>query len=321
VTAAAKPAVLLWLNETEPYRKAAREAGLGDRVELHGCRLDQEPPAELLERCEAMLAWRSTPGTLPRMKRLRWIQSQTAGVESWLAMPDLPEGIALTCARGTHRIQMTENILAALFHLTKPYTAAAFDQRERIWTRRISEPLAGKTLGIVGLGAVGCEVARKAAALELRVIGTRRSGAGVPHVDHVYPPEGTAEMLGAADFVLLLLPVTPETRGFMNRQRLAQMKPSAYLLNFGRGELVVDQDLVDAVSAKVIAGAVLDVYTTEPLPREHPFWVTPGITVLPHIGGLHPERDRLVAELWVENLRRFVEGEALLHAVDRTRGY
>ena len=236
-------------------------------------------------------------------------------------MPDLPEGVTLTCARGTHRIQMTENILGALFHLTKPYTAAVLDQRERRWTRKISQTLAGKTLGILGLGAIGRVVAEKATALEMRVIGTRRTGGGVPGVERVYPAAEADEVVAAADFLLLLLPATGQTRGFMNAARLRRMKPSAYLLNFGRGELVVDQDLIDAVKAGTIAGAVLDVFTTEPLPAEHPFWVTPGITVLPHIGGLHPERDRIVAQLFVENLRRFLDGRALLETVDRGLGY
>jgi phosphoglycerate dehydrogenase-like enzyme len=316
-----KPPVLLWLNEVEPYREAMARAGLDDRVEVHTLKLGAPPPAELLARCEAMLAWRVAPGVLPRAPRLRWIQALTGGVEGWLALPDLPEGVTLTCARGTHRIQMTENILGALFHLTKPYTAAVLDQRERRWTRKISETLAGKTLGILGLGAIGRVVAEKAAALEMRVIGARRTGGSLPGVERVYPAAQSDEVVAAADFLLLLLPATGETRGFMNAARLKRMKPPAYLLNFGRGELVVDQDLIDAVKAATIAGAVLDVFTTEPLPAEHPFWVTPGITVLPHIGGLHPERDRIVAQLWVENLRRFLDGRDLLETVDRALGY
>jgi len=316
-----KPVVLLWLNETGPYREALAEAKLADRVELHAVRMDEMPSPELMARCDAMLAWRAGPGVLPRMSRLRWIQSQTGGVEQWLALPDLPAGITLTCARGTHRVQMTENILGALFHLTKPYAAITVDQREQRWTRRISELLAGRTLGILGLGAIGQEVARRAAVLEMRVIGVRRSGGNVEGVERVYPPERADEVLKASDFLLLLLPSTEETRGYMNTARLAMMKPTAYLLNFGRGDLVVDRELIDAVKAGVIAGAVLDVFTTEPLPREHPFWVTPGITVLPHIGGLHPERDRIVAALWVENLRRFLDGRELLQVVDRALRY
>jgi glyoxylate/hydroxypyruvate reductase A len=315
------PTVILWLDEADVYRTAVERAGLAGRVELHRLPAGARPSAELLARCEALLAWRVPPGLLAEAPRLRWIQALTAGVEGWLRRPDLAPSIALTCARGTHRVQMPENILAALFHLTKPYASIAFDQRERRWTRRVSEPLAGKTLGILGLGAIGQEVARKAAALELDVIGVKRTPAPVPAVRRVYPPEATSELLGQADFVLLLLPVTPATRGFMNAERLAAMRPTAYLLNFARGELVVDADLVEAVRRRTIAGAVLDVFVTEPLPVEHPFWTTEGITVLPHIGGLHPRRDELVAELFVENLRRFLDGTPLREVVDRARGY
>jgi phosphoglycerate dehydrogenase-like enzyme len=211
--------------------------------------------------------------------------------------------------------------LAALFHLTKPFAACAFDQRERRWTRRVSEPLAGKTLGILGIGTIGAEVARKAAALELVVIGTRRVAAPVPHVARVYGPDATDEVLAASDFVLLLLPVTAETRGIVNEERLRAMRRSAYLLNFARGALVVDDDLVAAVRSGTIAGAVLDVYRTEPLPHDHPFWSTRGITVLPHIGGLHPARDELVAELFAENVGRFLTGQPLRAVADRARGY
>src|SRR5216683_76259 len=224
-----------------------------------------------------MLAYRSGPGVLPRMPALRWIQALTAGMEGWLALPDLPERLILTCARGTHRVQMPENILGALFHLTKPYAGIALDQREHRWRRRVSETLAGTTLGILGLGVIGQELARKAAA--------------------------------------------PETRGFMSAARLKRMKPSAYLLNFGRGELVVDGDLVEAVKAGTIKGAVLDVFTTEPLPAEHPFWGTEGILVLPHIGGLHPGRDHIVAKLFVDNVERFLAGQPLRETVDPARGY
>jgi phosphoglycerate dehydrogenase-like enzyme len=315
------PTLLLWLDQAPVYRAAMERAGLADRVELVAVAAGETPSPDLLARCDALLAWRVPKGLLARAPRLRWIQALTAGVEGWLARPDLPPAVALTCARGTHRIQMPENILGALFHLTKPYAAAAFDQRERRWTRRVSEPLAGKTLGILGLGAIGREVARKAGALELRVVGTKRVPGAVPHVELVYPPAATAEVLAVADFVLLLLPVTAATRGFMDAARFRAMRPTAYLLNFARGELVVDADLVEAVRSRTIAGAVLDVFTTEPLPPEHPFWVTEGITVLPHIGGLHPFRDELVAELFVENLRRFLASEPLREVVDRSLGY
>jgi len=316
-----RPLVLLWIPEPGPYRQALERAGLDREIDLAHVPPAETPAPDLLARAQAMLAYRSGPGVLPRMPALRWIQALTAGVEGWLALPDLPAGITLTCARGTHRVQMPENILGALFHLTKPYAGIALDQKEHRWRRRVSETLAGTTLGILGLGVIGQELARKAEALEMRVIGTRKSSAPLPHVAQVYGPDGTDEVLAASDWVLLLLPVTPETRGFMNAARLKRMKPTAHLLNFGRGELVVDADLIEAVKARTIAGAVLDVFTTEPLPAEHPFWGTENILVLPHIGGLHPGRDHIVARLFVDNVERFLAGKPLRETVERARGY
>ena len=315
------PVCVVWMNESRVYEQALVRAGLAGRVEFHGVRADAMMPADLAARCEVLVGWRPAPGLIAAMPRLRWIQSTTAGMDQWLASPDLRDDIVLTCARGAHRVQMPENILAALFFLTKPLMACVLEQRESRWVRRVSEPLAGKTLGILGLGAIGQELARKAEALELRVIGTKRSPAPLPHIAQVYPPQATDEVLGASDFVLLLLPSTPDTENFMDARRLRAMKASAYLLNFARGALIVDADLIEAVRSKTIAGAVLDVFRKEPLPADHPFWTTPGITILPHIGGLHPARDEGVAEVFVANARRFLAGEPLDTVVDRALGY
>lgn len=312
---------IVWMNEARVYEQALARAGLVDRVELHGVPDSETIPAPLAARCEVLVGWRPAPGLLAAMPRLRWIQSTTAGMEHWLADPDLREDVILTCARGSHRVQMPENILAALFFVTKPLMQCALDQRDRRWTRRVSEPLAGKTLGILGLGAIGQEVARKADVLEMKVIGTKRSPIPLAHVAKVYPSGETDEVLGASDFVLLLLPCTSETENFMDARRFRAMRAGAYFLNFARGALVVDADLIAAVRSKTIAGAVLDVFRKEPLPADHPFWTTEGIVVLPHIGGLHPERDTGVAEVFVANARRFLAGEPLVTVVDRARGY
>jgi phosphoglycerate dehydrogenase-like enzyme len=245
----------------------------------------------------------------------------TAGVEAWLSLPDLPPGLALTCARGTHRESMPENILGALFYIAKPYAKAAENQKRSQWVHTVAQPLGGKTLGILGLGVIGQEVARLAAALNMRVIGTKRRPAPMANVAEVLPAERTDEVLAQSDYLLLLLPATAETDNFIDAERLARMKSSAWLLNFGRGHLIKDADLIAAVKAKRIAGAILDVFRQEPLPAEHPFWTTDGIMVLPHIGGPHPQRDRFVARLFVENLRRFLKGEPLKELVDRTAGY
>ncbi len=312
---------LVWVGEPAVYAGALERAGFGGRIAVESVPPGQQPSDEQLARAEALLAMQVPPGVLAKMPKLRWIQALTVGIDNWLTRSDLAPAVALTCARGSHRVQMPENILGALFHLTKPYAQATLDQRERRWVRRVSEPLAGKTLAILGLGAIGHELARKAAALELRVIGTRRSQAPVPHVERVYPPEAIDEVLGQADFVVLLLPLTSQTDRIMNTQHLKAMRTSAYLLNFGRGGLVDDDDLIAAVRDKVIAGAVLDVYRQEPPPAEHPFWGVEGITVLPHIGGLAGGRDAIVAGIFTDNMRRYLEGAPLNALVDRARGY
>ena len=133
--------------------------------------------------------------------------------------------------------------------------------------------------------------------------------------------ERADEVLAQSDFVQLLMPATRETENFMNAERLRRMKASAWLLNLGRGQLIKDDDLVAVVKEKRIAGAILDVYREEPLPAAHPFWTTEGIIVLPHLGGPHPQRDRFVARLFVDNLARFLDGKPLKEVVDRKLGY
>jgi phosphoglycerate dehydrogenase-like enzyme len=315
-----KPVCVLWIDEAKTYEEALARAGMSERLDVHSLNRKDKLSDELAARTEILVGW-GGGGQLKKMTQLRWIAAMTAGVESWLGEPDLRGDVALTCARGSHRLSMPENILGAIFHLTKPYMDIALSQRESRWTRRMAVPLVGKTLGILGLGAIGQELARKAAALEMRVIGTRRTPGAVPHVDKVYAPAETDAVLGQSDFVVLLLPTTPETENSINAARLKAMKPTAWLLNFARGALIVDDDLIAAVKSKTIAGAVLDVFREEPLPASHPFWKTEGILVLPHIGGGHPDRRAIVAEMFAENVALFLAGKPLNALVDRKRGY
>ena len=313
--------VLLWTDTPGAYLDAIAAADLSSRVNVEALARKETPSQAQCAEIEAMLAWGAPPGLLPQMPKLRWVQALTAGVEGWLALPDLPSGLTLTCARGTHEESMAENILGALFYLTKPYAAIVEDQKSSRWVRRVATPLAGQTLGILGLGAIGQQVAGIAKAIGMRVVGTKRRIASLPDLDAVLAPEQTGQVLAQSDFVLLLLPATPETENFIDARRLAQMKPSAWLLNFGRGHLIKDDDLIAAAKAKRIGGAILDVFRQEPLPAKHPFWTAPGIIVLPHIGGGHPQRDKAVAKLFAENLARFLDGGPLKEVVDQRTGY
>ena len=317
------PRILIWADGAEPYEAAIAEAGLADRVRVTALPRKETPSAELLAEIEAMLGWGAPAGVLPRMPKLRWIQSLTAGVEGWLALPDLPAGIALTCARGTHRQSMPENILGAIFHIAKPYHAIEGDNAEHRWTRRMAMPLTGKTLGILGLGEIGGELARKAA-------GARHAGDRHAAEDrHGHPRRraglhARADRRGAGAVRLRRAACCRRRRRpriSSTPRRFAKMKPTAWLINFGRGAVIKDADLIAAVTGKVIAGAILDVFRQEPLPPTDPFWSTPGILVLPHIGGGFPGRDKVVGALFAENLGRFLDGKPLRELVDRSAGY
>ncbi|MBS0541213.1 MAG: D-2-hydroxyacid dehydrogenase [Proteobacteria bacterium] len=313
--------VLLWTDNTAPYLDGIKASGLADRVAVETVPRKERPSADQLARTEVLMAGAVPAGVLPSMKKLRWAQAMSAGVDGWFALPDLPKDLTLTCARGTHTESMPENIMAGLFYVAKPYAVAAANQRQSKWVNTVPQPLTGKTLGILGLGAIGSEVARMAKAFGMKVIGTKRRPQKMDNVDEMFGADGTKEVLQRSDFVLLLLPGTPQTENFMDAEKLSWMKPTAFLLNFGRGSIVKDADLIAAAKNKTIAGAVLDVFRQEPLPASDPFWTAENIVVLPHIGGPHPQRDRFVSRLFVENLGRFLDDKPLKEVVDRASGY
>jgi phosphoglycerate dehydrogenase-like enzyme len=215
--------VLLWTDNTAAYLDAIKAAGLADRVAIDTLSRKDKPSPDQLARTEALMAAGVPPGLLPAMPKLRWAQAMTAGVEGWLGLPDLPKDLALTCARGTHVESMPENIMAALFYVAKPLAIAAANGKAGKWVHTVAQPLTGKTLGILGLGAVGAEVARMAKAFGMKVIGTKRRPAAAANIDEVLPAERTDEVLARSDFLLLLLPATAATDNFINTERLSRM--------------------------------------------------------------------------------------------------
>lgn len=316
-----KPLILIWLDNSAPYLKAIDEAGLTDKIELNTLVQASMPSQDTLNRVEGLIA-RSVPEPLiDSMPKLRWLQTLSVAVDAWLKRRDMRSNIVLTCARGVHNTQMPETIIGSLLYVSREFDVLSKQQSEHLWKRKPPEPLFGRTLGILGLGTVGSEVARKLAPFKMRVIGTKRRPKNVPHVEQVLSPENTDDVLRQSDYVLLLLPVTSNTENLIDKERLKLMKSSAYLLNFSRGKIIVDEDLIYAVKNNWIKGAVLDVFRQEPLPADHPFWDTQDIKVLPHIGGMHPERDKIVAKLFVENLDLFVDGAPLTGVVDPKEGY
>jgi len=193
-------------------------------------------------------------------------------------------------------------------------------QRQRRWLDHVlPDRLFGKTLTIVGLGDIGRDIARAARGLGMRVLGVTRRGRPVREAARVYPVSAMARALGEADFVVVLLPLTTETRGIIGAAALDAMKPSAWLINIARGAVVDEAALLAALERRQIAGAVLDVFDREPLPPSHPLWKLDNVVVTPHISG--PSTPDEIAPVFNDNLARYLAGRPLRHVVDRDRGY
>ncbi|MCX6543808.1 MAG: D-2-hydroxyacid dehydrogenase [Acidobacteria bacterium] len=277
---------------------------------------------------EADVAFTSvlTPRALELAPRLKWVHSSAVGVGSMLFPAMVASPVVLTNSRGMSAASVAEHAIALMLAALRrlPETIRAQDGRQWIQPQLSGLPmLDGRTLGIVGLGAIGCRVARIGSAIGMTVVGTRR--------ETDWPvPEGVAEALGpsdlprlleASDVVVLSAPLTAETRGMIGRSEFARMKRTAWLINVARGKLVQEDALVDALRSGTIAGAALDVFEHEPLDQASPLWAMPNVIVTPHVAGFRADYWEAAVDLFSDNLRRYLAGEALLNVVDKRAGY
>jgi len=267
---------------------------------------------------EILYAWNFPPHLLLRAKRLRWVQNMGAGVERFL-IPELPKGVALTRIAGIFGPWMAEYVLGwCLWHTQRTELFRA-QQRESRWRQVDPLRLHGAELCIVGLGDIGRTIARAALGVGMRISGVSQSGRKAPGVDRVYRARDLGKPLASADFVVLTVPLTAATRGLIGARELARMKPSAWLVNIGRGPLVDEGALLEALAGKRIGGAILDVFDEEPLPADHPLWKLENVVITPHISG--PSTPDEIGPIFDDNLRRYLARRPLRYQVDRKRGY
>jgi glyoxylate/hydroxypyruvate reductase A len=268
---------------------------------------------------EILYAWKFPPQLYAKAGRLKWLQVMGAGVD-WALVPELPPHVQITRAPGVFGPWMAEYVVAWCLWVTqrlKPYRDA---QRQRRWDDHVlPDRLGGKTLTIVGLGDIGRDIARAARGLGMRVLGVSRRGRAVREATKMYPVAAMARALREADFVVLLLPLTPETRGIIGADALSAMKSTAWLINIARGAVVDEGALMEALEQRRIAGAVLDVFDREPLPPSHPLWKMDNVVVTPHISG--PSTADALTPVFNDNLARYLARRPLRHVVDRRRGY
>ena len=255
-----------------------------------------------------------------RAPRLRWLQSMSAGVEKLIPM--VPRGVALTNASGVHGPRGGEYVLTTLLMLNSRVPQFVGNQQARQWKQVHSTRLAGKTVVIFGVGAIGGEAARLAKRFGMRVIGVSRGGKPHRYVDRMVRPKAMAKVLPLADFVAVTLPLTPETRGLIGRRELDLLPSHAGVVNVGRSRVMDYEALAEKLRKHELSGAVLEVFDEEPLPAASPLWSVPNLIISPHCGvddeSVYVER---CLDIFLDNLRRFKAGRALNNLVDPDSGY
>lgn len=254
--------------------------------------------------------------------RLQWIQSSAAGLDHCLVPGVIESEILVSSAAGLFAPQVSEQTMALVYGLLRrlPLFFRAAQKREFI--RRPTDDLRGKTVGIVGLGGNGRQIAKALAPMDVRIIATDYYPIDRPsEIEHLWGADRLDDLLSEADIVILAIPLNASTKGLIDAQRLAKMKPEAYLINVARGPIVVEHDLVEALQANALAGVGLDVTEVEPLPESSPLWDHPNVIITPHVGAQSARRVDDTTDLACINLRRFLAGQPVWNRVDKKLGF
>jgi phosphoglycerate dehydrogenase-like enzyme len=314
VVATGDPQRLDWLREAVTGSKVTLESA-GSLVELRNAVVDADG---LIGPCDAT--------AIMAGKNLHWVQTSGVGVEECLAIPAIHEGhIILTNVPRVNAATVAEHTMALMLAVARQIPAFVRKQRDATWSETPPAHmvcLEGKTLLIVGLGSNGTEIAARAQAFHMRIIGIRKEQGEKPaFVDYVGKPDELPALVERADFIVNSTPLTRETTGLFNAALLAHMRRGAFFFNVGRGKSVVTEDLIAALRIGRIAGAGLDVVDPEPLPKDSPLWKMPNVVITAHVGDESEQKEERSWQVMRENLRRYAKGEELLTVVDVRRGY
>jgi len=309
------PAIVIKLGEERAERYITELHRLDPSLEVREWP-DVGDPADV----DIAMVWKMPHGELAKFPNLRLIISMAAGVDHVLSDPDMPRGIPLVRLTDPHMARSMSHWVAMNVLRLHRETAMYDERRTRHeWSPERSFDTDAVQIGILGLGYLGTHVAKVLQAMGLKVQGWSRSAKTIDGISSFTGQDGLERMLETTNYLVSLLPSTPETVGVMNAAAFARMPRGSYVLNAGRGAQLVEQDLLDALDSGQIAGAALDVFTTEPLPGDHPFWDDARILMTPHHAAeVHPPA---VAETFLDNIRRLREGRPLLGLVDLEAGY
>jgi D-2-hydroxyacid dehydrogenase (NADP+) len=263
-------------------------------------------------------------GVIQRSPRLKWIQTVSAGVDRALTPEIAASAVTLTNVSGIHAVPISELVFTLMLSFAKNSVRLQHNQSHKIWERTTSATLEGKTLGILGLGHIGRRIASLGQAFGMRVVATRRHVRQMGRardVERVYPRQQLPALLAECDYVVDCLPSTPETVHLIGEKELRSMKPSAFLINIGRGSTIDEAALIQALREKRIAGAGLDTFQKEPLAPDSPLWEMPNVIVTPHIAGATDDYMTKANAIFCRNLRLYLAGQGLTNVVNKKLGY
>ncbi|MGD6805168.1 D-2-hydroxyacid dehydrogenase [Rossellomorea vietnamensis] len=279
-----------------------------------------------LNDAEIIAGWKTSmeEAALEKGSALRWIQTWSAGIDSMPLDQLDSNGILLTSANGVHAYPISETIFAMMLGLTRKIHTYIRNQAQKEWAHSgLKLEIHGKTIGIIGVGAIGKETAKIAKAFGMNVLGVRHSGKDSEYVDQMFRTEQLHDVLSRCDYVVNTVPLTPDTRGMFGRSEFEAMKDSAFLINIGRGETVKEHELIQALNAKEIAGAGLDVFETEPLEKDSPLWEMENVILTPHTAGSTEfYNKRVIEDIFIPNLKEYISGNPPpVNLVDYRKGY
>ena len=311
-----KTNLLILDSQAEEYKRALEPEF--PELAIRPCQSESEV-GDFIEKAKIVLTFNLSDGLIRKAVNLEWIQALGTGVDAILGLPSLSKGVLITSTRGIHGPQMSELAMLLMLALTRRFPATIRNQDKAVWDRWPGELLWKKKAGILGLGSVGEEIAIKCKAFGMTVYGVNRSKKEVHGVDRLFGLDGLLPVAREVDYLIVVVPLTPQTRGMVGAEVISAMKPGAYLLNLARGPVVDEKALMRALESGTLKGAGLDVFDEEPLPRSHPFWTMKNVIVTPHVGGTSTLYVEQVLPIFQENLRRYLRGErhTLVNVVDR----
>ena len=315
-----KTTLLILDQQAEEYRKALEPSfpELNIRAAI-----DEAAADPFIEQAEILLAFGMSEALAQRAARLRWIQSLGTGVDWLLQLPSLGKDVLITSTRGIHGPQMSETALLFMLALCRDFPAIIRNQAKQAWKRWPAELLWRKTVGILGLGTIGAEIAAKCKAFGMTVLGIDLVAKELETVDCFHPVSDLLRVVREIDFLIIVAPLTSLTRKLVNEKVISAMKPTVFLINLARGEIVDEEALIRALQSGRIAGAALDVFSQEPLPKDHPLWKMKNVIITPHLGGTSTTYVEQALPIITENLRRYSAGQqhALINLVkDKSSG-